>query len=149
MGREGTRNPASFSQRYSAQEKVVFVSYPPGFHLETQREITTMFDKVVAFWRERCAGRRAYYVVDYTNFSTNLAENDFYMTQVKRVLDECAITVVRFGGDALTRTGSRLRGIKMHVPTNLYPTEREALAVVRALREGTMTVATQATGESR
>ena len=97
-----------------------------------------MFDEVVAFWRANCRGQRAYYVVDYTNHTTNLTENDFYGRQVKRVLDECAITIVRFGGDPLTRTGARLRGMKLHVPTNLYGTKEAAIAVVRALREGRM-----------
>ncbi|WP_394841699.1 hypothetical protein LZC95_32070 [Pendulispora brunnea] len=134
------KNRAAFSQRYSATDGIIFVSYPPGFHLATRREIATMFDQVVEFWQSKCRGRKVYYVVDYTNYTTNLAENDFYVTQVKRVIDQCAITIVRFGGDPLTRTGSRLRGMKLHVPTNLYSTKDEALAIVHALREGRLTV---------
>jgi len=134
---------AVFSQRYSAADGIVFVSYPPGFHVATRQEITDMFDQVVEFWQSRCRGRKVYYVVDYTNFTTNLAENDFYATQVKRVIEHCAITIVRFGGDPLTRTGSRLRGMKLHVPTNLYATQDEALSVVQALREGRLTVGSQ------
>ena len=131
----------AFAQRWSPLDEIVFVSYPEGFYLETKQDISGMFDAVVAFWRLNCGGQRAYYVVDYTNYSSNLAHNDFYVKQVKRVIDECAITIVRFGGDPLTRTGSRLRGMKLHVPTNLYATRKEALAVVRALREGRISLA--------
>ncbi|WP_394827410.1 hypothetical protein [Pendulispora albinea] len=130
----------AFFQRYSAVDEIIFVSYPEGFHLETRQEISQMFDQVIEFWRAKCR-RRVYYVVDYTHYSTNLTENDFNAKQVKRVIDECAITIVRFGGDPLTRTGSRLRGMKLHVPTNLYNTRDEALAVVRALREGRLELA--------
>jgi len=128
------------SQRYSVVENIVFVSFPSGLHVATREEIRTMFDQVVAFWRTKCGGRRVYYVVDYTNHTSNLTENDFYAQQVKRVLDECAITIVRFGGDPLTRTGSRLRGMKLHVPTNLYATRAEAISVVRAIRDGRVSV---------
>ncbi|HWL89135.1 MAG TPA: hypothetical protein VNO21_25205 [Polyangiaceae bacterium] len=142
MGKEDSKQRATaFSQRYDAGDEIIHVSYPGGFHLETREDITEMFDAVVGFWRARCAGQRVYYVVDYTNYSSNLAHNDFYVKQVKRVIAECAITIVRFGGDPLTRTGSRLRGMKLHVPTNLYATKSEALTVVRALREGRMSLA--------
>ncbi len=142
MGYEGKQSRVTtFTQRWSPLDEVVFVSYPEGYYLETQQDIIAMFDAVVSFWRLNCGGQRAYYVVDYTNYSSNLAHNDFYVKQVKRVIDECAVTIVRFGGDPLTRTGSRLRGMKMHLPTNLYATRKAALAVVRALREGKLTVA--------
>ncbi|WP_394831008.1 hypothetical protein LVJ94_31310 [Pendulispora rubella] len=134
------KNRAVFSQHYSASDAIVFVSYPPGFHLATRREIMDMFDQVVEFWQAKCRNRKVYYVVDYTNYTSNLSENDFYVTQVKRVIDQCAITIVRFGGDPLTRTGSRLRGMKLHVPTNLYATKDEALAIVHALREGRLSM---------
>jgi len=136
---ERTSRPVFF-QHYSATDKIVFVSFPEGFYVATRQEIGDMFDDVIGFWRAKCRGQRVYYVVDYTNHTSNLAENDFYAIQVKRVLDECATTIVRFGGDPLTRTGSRLRGMKLHVPTHLYSTKEEALTVVRALREGQMTV---------
>ena len=137
---KGTR-ATTFTQRWSPLDEVVFVSYPEGYYLETQQDIIDMFDVVLGFWRTSCEGQRAYYVVDYTNYSSNLAHNDFYVKQLKRVVDECAVTIVRFGGDPLTRTGSRLRGMKLHLPTNLYATRKAALAVVRALREGKLTIA--------
>ena len=63
------------------------------------------------------------------------------MTEVS--LEDCAITVVRYGGDALQRTGARLYNMKLHAPSRLYESRDEALAVVRALKLGQMRLDSQ------
>ncbi|WP_394835481.1 hypothetical protein LVJ94_00965 [Pendulispora rubella] len=126
---------------YDPEEEILFVSFPKGFHLETRAQVEVGFDRALEVWRSACGGRRVYFVVDYTNFSLNLNLNDFYVQQVKRVLNECAVTIVRFGGDPLARTGARLRSMKLHMPSHLYDSREEAIAVVRALRQGRMEIA--------
>lgn len=68
----------------------------------------------------------------------NLRETDYYAQQMRRVLDECAITAVRYGGDSFQRTAARLYSMKLHSPTRLYDSREEAVRVVRALQAGEM-----------
>ena len=126
---------------YDPELETLFLSFPKGVHLETRAQVERGFDRVFEIWRSMCGGRRVYFVIDYTNFSLNLNLNDFYAQQVKRVLNECAVTIIRFGGDPLARTGIRLRSMRLHMPSNLYASREEAIAVVRALRQGRMEIA--------
>jgi hypothetical protein len=123
---------------YDADENIVFVTFPK-VHLETPAEIRAHFDRAVAFWRDNCRSRKVYYVVGYDGFSVNLRENDLYAAQMKRLID-CAITIVRYGGDSLQRTAARLYNMKLHAPSRLYDSKEEAIAVVRAIKAGQMTV---------
>lgn len=108
-------------------------------HLETQTEIREHFDRVVTFWKTHCGGKKVYYVVDYDGFSVNLRENEYYAQQMRRVLP-CAVTIVRYGGDALQRTAARLYNMKLHAPSRLYASREEAVRVVRAIQAGEMQI---------
>lgn len=127
-------------QNYDADENILYVTFPK-VHLETREEIRAHFDQSYAYWRNNCGGKKVYYVVDYDGFSVNLRENEFYAEQMRRIIEVCSITVVRYGGDALQRTGARLYNMKLHAPSRLYGSREEALAVVRALKSGDMTLA--------
>jgi hypothetical protein len=122
---------------YDPIENIVYVTFPQ-VHLETQEEISAHFAYAYRFWRDHCGGRKAYYVVGYDGFSVNLRENQFYAEQMRPMVEECAITIVRYGGDALQRTGARLYNMKLHAPSRLYESREEAIAVVRALKSGEM-----------
>jgi hypothetical protein len=124
-------------QRYDPLENIVFVTFPK-VHLETQVEIHRHFAYAYSFWRDNCGGRKAYYVVGYDGFSVNLCENEFYAQQMRPIVERCAITVVRYGGGALQRTGARLCNMRLHAPSQLYASLEQALAVVRALKAGEM-----------
>ena len=125
------------------EEDVVFVE-SPGVHLETQAEMRAFFDAVILSWRERCRGQKVYFVVCYDGFSMNLRENEYYARQLKRCMDECAKTIVRYGGNDLQRSAARIRGMKLHSPSHLYATREEALNVVREIKAGTMEIAATA-----
>lgn len=122
---------------YDPMENIVYVTFP-HVHLETRAEITAHFAYVNKFWRDNCGGKKAYYVVGYDGFSISLRENEFYAEQMRPILEQCAITVVRYGGGPLQRTGARLYNMKLHAPSRLYESREEALAVVRALKAGEM-----------
>ena len=126
-------------QNYDADENILYVTFPK-VHLETKEEIRAHFDQSYAYWRNNCGGKKVYYVVDYDGFSVNLRENEFYAQQMRPILEDCAITIVRYGGDALQRTGARLYNMKLHSPTQLYDSREEAVRVVRALKSGKMTI---------
>jgi hypothetical protein len=125
-------------QQYDATTNIIYVTFPK-VHLETQREIKQHFDRVVAFWRDNCRGRKVYYVVGYDGFSVNLRENEAYAQQMRRVMD-CAVTIVRYGGDALQRTATRLYNMKLHAPSRLYESRDAAIAVVQAIQSGKMQI---------
>ena len=122
---------------YDPVENIVYVTFPL-VHLETRAEISAHFAHARKFWCDHCGGRKAYYVVGYDGFSVNLRENEFYAEQMRPILEDCAITVVRYGGDALQRTGARLYNMKLHAPSRLYDSREEALTVVSALKAGEM-----------
>jgi hypothetical protein len=126
---------------YDERSKVLFASHPNVVNLSTRAEMEAYFDDGISFWRKQCKGQKIYIVVDYSNLTTNLDEIDFYAKQVKRVIDECAITVVRYNGDMLQRMASRMTAIQLHTPSNAYGSLEEALAVVRGLQRGTIQTA--------
>ncbi len=132
-------SPAETSfQQYDAATNTIYVTFPQ-VHLETQTEIREHFDRVVAYWRKNCRGRKVYYVVGYDGFSVNLRENEFYAQQMRRVM-ECAVTIVRYGGDALQRTAARLYNMKLHAPSRLYESREAAIDVVKAIQAGKMEI---------
>jgi hypothetical protein len=98
------------------------------------------FDHTLRFWREHCEGRRLYVVVDYENLTTNIDELEFYASQVKRVLDEMAITIVRYNGTMLQRMAGRMTALKLHTTSKTYGSLEEALEVVRGLQRGTISI---------
>jgi hypothetical protein len=131
---------------YEPTENIVFVTFP-RVHLETKAQIREHFDRVVAFWKANCRNRKVYYVVNYDGFTVNLRENDCYAENMKQVAD-CAITIVRYGGDSLQRTAVRLYNMKLHSPSRIYGSREEALAVVSALQACEMTIEDAATRTS-
>jgi hypothetical protein len=123
---------------YDPVENIVYVTFPRRVHLETREEIREHFTHSHTFWEQSCGGRKAYYVIGYDGFSVSLRENEYYAEQVRPLVEKCAITMVRYGGDALQRTGVRLYNMRLHAPSRLYDSKEEALEVVRALKAGTM-----------
>jgi hypothetical protein len=130
--------PETSFQQYDAAANIIYVTFPQ-VHLETQAEIKGHFDRVVSYWRDNCKGRKVFYVVNYDGFTVNLRENEFYAQQMKRVMD-CAITIVRYGGDALQRTAARLYNMKLHAPSRLYESREEAVNVVKLIQSGQMQI---------
>jgi|ERR1700677_2491976 hypothetical protein len=125
-------------QQYDAAANIIYVTFPV-VHLETQQDIREHFDRVVAFWRANCRGKKVYYVVGYDGFTVNLRENEYYAQQMRRVM-ECAVTIVRYGGDALQRTAARLYNMKLHAPSRLYESREAAIDVVKAIQAGKMEI---------
>jgi hypothetical protein len=122
--------------QYDRAENIVFISFDKPTELKTQDEIAAHFKKVTAFWKAHARGHKSYFVVDIDNITINMKELEFYARLTDRAHAECAITSVRYGGNPLHRTLTRLAGMKIHRPSNLYETREEAMAVVRALRAG-------------
>ncbi|HEY4120470.1 MAG TPA: hypothetical protein VGM56_21545 [Byssovorax sp.] len=121
---------------YDARDNIVFMSFPRPTALETRDQIAAHFEAVIGFWTARASGKRAYFVVDFDNVTINAAELDYYAEQTRRAHELCAISSVRYGGNPLQRTVTRLAGLKIHRPSHIYETREQALAVVRALRVG-------------
>jgi hypothetical protein len=122
--------------RYDKTENIIFISFPEATELNTPDEISAHFKRVVGFWRNHARGKKSYFVVDIDNITINMKELELYARETDRAHQECAITSVRYGGNPLHRTLTRLGGMKIHRPSNLYATREEAMAVVRALRSG-------------
>ncbi len=123
---------------FDAKEKIIFASHVAPVALTTRDDITAYFDDGVRFWRAEAQGEKVYIVVDYRNLTTNLDEIEFYANRVKRVVDECAITIVRHSGSMVQRVAGRLTAMRLHAPSKEYASRDQALAVVRGLRAGTI-----------
>lgn len=123
---------------FDSKERILFVSHPAPVVLNTREDMAAYFDEGIRFWRRHAGGEKVYIVVDYQNLTTNLDEIEFYASQVKRIADECAITIVRYSGSMLQRMAGRMTAIRLHTPSNAYSSSEEALAVVRGLKAGTI-----------
>ncbi len=126
------------AMRFDPAENIVFVWHPVPVHLGTREEIASYFQANRQFWRERCGGKKAYFVIDFDGQSTDVAHQEFYADCIRAAVDECAITVVRYGGGMLQRLAARMAATRLHMPSNVYRSREEAIAVVQALRSGTM-----------
>jgi hypothetical protein len=121
---------------YDKDENIVYMSFAEREDLQTREQIADHFTRVVSFWRAKAGGKKSYFVVAFDNVTINPSELDFYAEQTGRAHEICAITSVRYGGNPMQRTVTRLAGMKIHRPSNIYETREEALAVVRALQKG-------------
>ena len=129
--------PGSEAQlSYDRAEIIVFIMFATATELNTREEIAAHFRRVVGFWRANAGGRKSYFVVDIDNITININELECYARETDKAQEECAITSVRYGGNPIQRTLTRLGGMKIHRPSNLYETREEALSVVRGLNRG-------------
>ena len=121
--------------RYDPTEDILFID-TEGARVETRADIDALFEGILAEWRAICGGRKVYVVVGYDGFTINLRENDYYAERMSASVAQFAKAVVRYGGDTLTRSAARIRGLKLQTPSNLYESRTQALQVVRGLRSG-------------
>lgn len=119
-------------QQYDPEQNILHVSHPRPVHLGGDEAIASYFDAIVRFWRRSCGGRRAYYLVDWNGFTTDIGLNALYAQHVKRVVDECAVIIVRYTENPLQRAAARFVSLKLHVPSNTYATRDDALKVIGA-----------------
>ena len=125
--------------RFDPIENIVYYTFP-DVTLDTPEQIVAHFDRCVSFLRRNCTGRKVYCVVDLDGVHVNARHTNLYAAQLRRTL-EFAITIVRYGGSALQRAAVRIANMKLHTPSRIYGSREEALAVVRAIKSGEMTLA--------
>lgn len=121
---------------YDRAQNIVFMSFAEPEELADRTAIVEHFARVCNFWRERAGGKKSYFVVDLENITIDAAMLELYVQETRRAHDLCALVSVRYGGNPLQRTVTRLAGMKIHRPSNIYETKEEALEVVRRLRRG-------------
>jgi hypothetical protein len=127
-------------QIYDAAENIVYVSHPEPARLETASDIRAYFEEVRLYWRANVR-QKAYYLIDWSGFELNIRESEVYGECVKRVGQQWAITIVRFGKNPLQRAVTRAVSVKRHVPSHVYDTKEEAMEVIRGLKSGAITLA--------
>jgi hypothetical protein len=106
----------------------------PGAKLETEVQVQRIFDAIRRFWVRECAGAKVYCVVDYTDFSLNIALTAAWAAGVQHAVETYTIATVRYCTDISARATVRAVAIKTHQPSNLYATREDALSVVNGLR---------------
>jgi hypothetical protein len=126
---------------YDADADILHVTHPTPVDLATPDLIRAYFRDIMEQWRKLTGGRRVYFLVNWTNFQTNLVENATYTEAVREVADEAAIVIVRYTGVPLQRAAGRLVALKLHRPSHIYSSYEEALQTVQGLQRGDITLA--------
>jgi hypothetical protein len=117
---------------FDADDQIMFVAM--GNRFETEPQIAAAFDEITRFWRRTCGGQKVYWVIDYTNFSLDLALTDTYAAYTRQAVDSFSLAAVRYTTDLAARATLRAVAIKNHQPSNICATREDAIAVVRELR---------------
>jgi hypothetical protein len=128
----------SAKHHYDPLENILFSHHPEPVDLVTRPDILGYFEENYQFWKSNCGGKKVYSLVDYSNLNMNLDEIDYYALQVKRIVRECVITIVRFDGSMVQRMAGRMTAIRLHTPSNTYATYEEALRVIKGLKKGSI-----------
>src|ERR1700722_9203035 len=113
------------SLKYDPVDNDIYVWHPEPVHLEPREEIAQYFESNCRFWRAQCGTKKAYFIINFDGQFTNTAHQAFYAERVKAAMDECAIAVVRYGGEMLQRLASRMAATQLLVPSNIYRSREE------------------------
>ncbi len=124
---------------FDRAERILFVGFA-GIDLQTAEQIARAFADIEEFWTRNCGGQKVYCIIDYTNFSLNVALTQTYAEYVKHAVETYGLAVVRYTTDVATRATLRAVAIKMHHPSNIYATREDAIAIVRGLRSNRIRV---------
>ena len=122
---------------YNADENIAQLSFRDA-HLKTPQEVNHHFDAVVALWRERCGGRKVYWLVNYEDFSVDMRQNGLYGERMLVVFDLTALAIARYGGSSMQKAAVHLYSMRLHKSSNFYASREEAMDVLRRLRDGEM-----------
>jgi hypothetical protein len=57
---------------------------------------------------------------------------------MKRIIDDTAIAIVRYGGTELLKATVNLYSLRLHKTSHVYANREEALAVLDKLKKGTL-----------
>jgi hypothetical protein len=126
---------------YDADDQLIEIVHPQPLVLETRRQMQAFFRSVEEFWSQHCGNQKVYGLVCLDNVTIPPQAAALYAECLAPVLDRVFHVVVRYGGDPLHRTTVRLGGLMIHTPSRIYATREEALAIVRGLRAGTVSIA--------
>lgn len=111
----------------------MFVQFD-ALRLDSAAQIKRAFDVIHHFWTRECGGKKIYCVIDYTDFSLDIALTEIYAASVKHAVETYSITTVRYTNNLAARATLRAVAVKTHLPSNVYATRQDAIAVVRGLR---------------
>jgi hypothetical protein len=124
---------------YDPKKQILHVGLS-GIRFDTLETTDRVFEAIRSYWRVHCRKQKIYAVIDYSGVVIEPAVFAHYIQCVKSVVDELAITTVRYSSDVLTRSKIRRMSVMIHRPSNLYETRQEALDVVEAIRKQQMNV---------
>jgi len=124
--------------RFDPIENIVYYTFP-NVVLDTREQIVEHFDWCLSFLKRNCAGQKVYCIVNLDGIHVNARHTSLFASRLLQMLP-FVVTIVRYGGSALQRTASRVANMKLHTPSHIYASHEKALAVVRALKSGEMTI---------
>ena len=105
--------------------------------LAKRKAIDVAFDEVGRFWTKH-VDRKVYCVVDYTNLIIEPSVLDHWSDKRAMAVKTYSYTTVRYGAALGTRVALRAMAVRTHVPSNVYATRDQAIAIVRGIRAGTI-----------
>ena len=75
-------SPQVSKQAYDRRENILRVWHPTPVALDDEQLIRAYFDDIYRFWKQSCAGQRAYYLVNWDGFDVNPHETESYASNV-------------------------------------------------------------------
>jgi hypothetical protein len=125
---------------YDRDEEIFFLDNFANTTFVDEHQVDRAFGDALRFWRTHASGRRVYIVVDYTGVVIDPKVVDYFARKRAESVSQFTLGAVRYGGDLATRTALRAMAVKTHIPSNLYATREDAIAIVRGLRSGRIEV---------
>lgn len=139
--RAGTVHEAELA--YDTDERI-FYNDLSGRRWESAEQLNAHFDRVEGAWKRWAGGRMCALCAGYEGFQFDMAGlGVLYRTRAQRALERCFDPMVRWGlaDDPLLRTTQRYVSMAAHRPSHIYGSKDEAVAVLRGLRKGTISLA--------
>ncbi len=122
---------------YWATDEILFINLFEGAHFDSREKIDAAFAAIDADWKRLCK-KKVYCVINYTGVTVDPTVLEYWSHKRTDAVTRYSLTTVRYGADLQMRIAVRAMATRTHVPSNLYATRDEAIAVVRAIRQGTM-----------
>jgi len=125
---------------YDPEEEIFFLDNFANTTFVDQHQVDRAFGDALRFWRTHAGGKKVYVVVDYTGVVIDPKIVEYFGKKRAESVSGFTLVAVRYGGDLTTRAALRAMAVKTHIPSNLYASRQDAIAIVRGIRNGRIQV---------
>lgn len=125
-------NPNADRLSYDMTTNIYDVDFSK-LNLKYKAEVDALWEAIDNYWDINIK-RKSYILVNYSDFSPSSLLTSYWAIKVRAAVMKMAITSVRYSNQTMVRTVVRTSLIKVHLPSNMYGSRQEALAVIDGLK---------------